>query len=96
MNDQPQEKKKKNERSTPGKEKKNERSTQEKKKKKKKNKQPTPTQKKKKKLKGGQKLLLWVPYVCLITILSLSYELWKQSYCLPNKLFAISPIIFEL
>ena len=22
---------------------------------------------------------LWVPYVCLITILPLSYELWKQS-----------------
>ena len=59
-------------------------------KKKKKNKQPKPTQKKKKKLndqprkrnekkesKGGQKLRLWVPYVCLITILTLSYELWK-------------------
>ena len=27
--------------------------------------------------KGGQKLWLWIPYVCLITILSLSYELWK-------------------
>ena len=37
-----------------------------------------PTQKKKKKKpKGGQKLRLWVPYVCLITILPLSYELWK-------------------
>ena len=23
-------------------------------------------------------------------------ELWKQSYCLPNKLFAMSPTIFEL
>ena len=34
-------------------------------------------EKKKKKSKGGQKLRLWVPYVCLITILSLSYELWK-------------------
>ena len=27
--------------------------------------------------KGGQKLRLWIPYVCLITILPLSYELWK-------------------
>ena len=43
--------------------------TQEKKKKK-----PTPTQKKKRKSKGGQKLRLWVPYVCLIAILPLSYE----------------------
>ena len=50
----------------------------------------------KKESKGGQKLRLWVPYVCLITILSLSYELWKQSYCLPYKLFAIGPTIFEL
>ena len=32
---------------------------------------------KKKKSKGGQKLRLWVPYVCLIIILPLSYELWK-------------------
>ena len=32
---------------------------------------------KKKKSKGGQKLRLWVSYVCLITILPLSYELWK-------------------
>ena len=32
---------------------------------------------KKKKSKVGQKLRLWVPYVCLITILPLSYELWK-------------------
>ena len=54
-----------------------------------------PTEKKKKS-KGGQKLRLWVPYVCLITILSLSYELWKQSYCLPNKLFTMDPTIFEL
>ena len=23
-------------------------------------------------------------------------ELWKQSYCLPNKLFAMGPTIFEL
>ena len=49
--------------------------TQEKKKKKKK-KRTTPTQKKKKS-KGGQKLRLWVPYVCLIIILSLCYKLWK-------------------
>ena len=34
-------------------------------------------EKKKKKVKSGQKLRLWVPYMCLITILSLSYELWK-------------------
>ena len=32
---------------------------------------------KKKKSKGGQKLRLWILYVCLITILPLSYELWK-------------------
>ena len=50
----------------------------------------------KKKSKGGQKLRLWVLYVCLITILSLSYELWKQSYCLPSKLFAMDSTIFEL
>ena len=50
----------------------------------------------KKKSKGGQKLRLWVLYVCLITILSLSYELWKQTYCLPNKIFAMDPTIFEL
>ena len=83
--------------------------TQEKKRKeKKKHKQPTPTQekkkkkkkhsqrqpRKKKKKKSGQKLRLWVPYVCLITILPLSYELWKQSYCLPNKLFVMGPTIF--
>ena len=43
----------------------------------KKKEQPTSTQKKIKKSKGGQKLRLWVPYVCLITILPLSYELWK-------------------
>ena len=49
--------------------------TQEKKKKRKKKTQPTPTQKKKKRSKSGQKLWLWVPYVCLITILPLSYEL---------------------
>ena len=67
------------------KKKKNEQPTQEKKKKKKMNSQRQPKKKKmnsqrqprKKKSKGGQKLLLWVPYVCLITILSLSYELWK-------------------
>ena len=47
------------------------------KKKKKKTEQPTQEKKEKKKSKDGQKLRLWVPYVCLITILSLSYELWK-------------------
>ena len=69
-----------------------------KKKKEKKERKPTPAQerKKKKKSKGGQKLRLWVPYVYLITILSLSYELWKQSYCLPNKLFVMGLTIFEL
>ena len=56
----------------PGKEKKR------KKKKKNTNSQRQPRKRKrKKKSKGGQKLRLWVPYVCLITILSLSYELWK-------------------
>ena len=60
---------------------------------KKKNSQP---RKRKEKKKKSQKLRLWVPYMCLITILSLSYELWKQSYCLPNKLFTMGPIIFEL
>ena len=45
---------------------------------KKKKKPEQPTQEKKKKMsKGGQKLRLWVPYVCLITIFPLSYELWK-------------------
>ena len=39
--------------------------------------QLTQEKKKKKKSKRGQKLQLWVPYVCLITILSLNYELWK-------------------
>ena len=88
MNGQPQEKKKKNERSNqerkkkkkkkqptpnPGKEKKR----KEKKKKKKKNSQRPTNKKKKKKSKVGQKLRLWVPYACLITILPLSYELWK-------------------
>ena len=33
--------------------------------------------KKKKKSKGAAKYYLWVSYVCLIKILSLSYELWK-------------------
>ena len=31
----------------------------------------------KKKSKGAAKYCLWVSYMCLITILSLSYELWK-------------------
>ena len=38
---------------------------------------PGKEKEKKKNSKGGQKLRLWVPYVCLITILPLSYELWK-------------------
>ena len=68
--------KKKNQTANPGKEKKKKRTSNANPKKKKTYKQPTPTQKKKKS-KGGQKLRLWVPYMCLITILSLSYELWK-------------------
>ena len=43
---------------------------------KKKNRTANP-RKEKKRSKGGQKLRLWVSYVCLITILPLSYELWK-------------------
>ena len=39
--------------------------------------QPTQEKKGKKKSKGATEYCLWVPYVCLITILSLSYELWK-------------------
>ena len=46
-------------------------------KKKKKKRTNSQRQPRKKKSKGGQKLRLWVPYVCLITILPLSYELWK-------------------
>ena len=44
-----------------------------------------PGEERKKKVKSGQKLrlgtvwyCLWVHYMCLITILLLSYELWKQ------------------
>ena len=55
------------------------------------------------KKKGGQKLRLWVPYVCLITILPLSYELWKQSYgnrvivCQTNFLLWVPPFLsYEL
>ena len=57
--------------------------TQEKKKrKKKKNRTANPREdRKKKKVKRWSKVAaeyyLWVPYVCLIIILSLSYELWK-------------------
>ena len=39
---------------------------------------------------------LWVPYMCLITILPLSYELWKQSYDFLNNFFAMGPTIFQL
>ena len=59
------------------------RSERKKKKKKKKNNR-TANQEKKGKKKKSQKLskvaaqyYLWVPYMCLITILLLSYELWK-------------------
>ena len=45
-------------------------------KKKKKTEQPT-QEKKEKKSKKLQLVLFMGPYVCLITILSLSYELWK-------------------
>ena len=38
--------------------------------------------------KDGQKLRLWIPYVCLITILPLSYELWKLKN--NQKLFSVS------
>ena len=52
----------------------------EKKKKREPNSQPR-RRKGKKKVKRWSKVAaeycLWVPYVCLITILSLSYELWK-------------------
>ena len=57
--------------------------------------------KKIKKSKGGQKLRLWVPHVCLFTEILLSYEWWKQSYgnrviVWPNNLFTMDPTIFEL
>ena len=39
--------------------------------------QPRKRKEKKKKSKGAAEYCLWVPYVCLITILLLSYELWK-------------------
>ena len=48
--------------------------TQDKKKKKKRTVQPT---QEKKKVKRWSKIVTVSPYVCLITILSLSYELWK-------------------
>ena len=70
MNGQPRKKKKKKNQRQP-------RKRKEKKKKKKKRANAQPRKKKKKKSKVGQKLRLWVPYVCLITILPLSYELWK-------------------
>ena len=64
----PFKKKKKNQTANPGKEKEKEKEKKE---------RTTNANLEKKKSKGGQKLRLWVPYVCLITILSLSYELWK-------------------
>ena len=70
------------------------------KKKKKKNRTANPGEERKKKVKrlskGAVEYCLWVPYVYLITILPLSYELWKQCYRLPNNLFAMGPTIFEL
>ena len=53
-------------------------------KKKKKNEQPTQEKKKIKVVKSCGRYYLRVPHVCLITKMSLSYELWKQSYRLPN------------
>ena len=45
------------------------------------NSQPREERKKKsQRSKVAAEYCLWVPYVCLIIILSLSYELWKQSY----------------
>ena len=75
-----------------------------KKKKKKKTQNSQPGEERKKKSQKWSKVTaeycLWVPYVCLITKLPLSYELWKlktpQSYRLPNNLFIMDPIIFEL
>ena len=50
-------------------------------KKKKKNQKTNPGEERKKKVKwwskGAVEYCFWVPYVYLITILSLSYELWK-------------------
>ena len=55
------------------------RSERKKKKKKKSNSQPGEERKKKsqKWSKVAAQYCLWVPYMCLITILLLSYELWK-------------------
>ena len=61
-----------------------------KKKRKKKERTEQPTQKKKKKVKVVKSCdwyCLRVPHVCLITKMSLSYKLWKQSYRLSNNLF---------
>ena len=65
-------------------------------KKKKKNRTTNPRKKKVKVVKSCSWYYLRVPHVCLITKMPLSYELWKQSYRLPNNLFAIGPTIFEL
>ena len=46
-------------------------------KKKKKTEQPTQEKKKSKVVKSCSWYCLWVPYVCLITKMPLSYELWK-------------------
>ena len=55
-----------------------------------------PRKKKVKVVKSCGWYCLQVPHMCLITKMSLSYELWKQSYRLPNNLFVIGPTIFEL
>ena len=60
------EKKKKKKKNQPRKKKINNRTTN-----------PEKKKNEKKESKSGQKLRQWVPYVCLITILPLSYELWK-------------------
>ena len=64
--------------------------------KKKKNRIANPGKKKVKVVKSCSWYCLRVPHVCLITKMSLSYELWKQSYRLPNNFFAMGPTIFEL
>ena len=58
-------------------------------KKKKKENQPRKKKKKLKVVKSYGWYCLRIPHVCLITKMPLSYELWKQSYRLPNNLFAM-------
>ena len=100
MNNQPRKKKKKERK------KKKKKNSQPRKKKKKKQRTANPG-KRKKKVKSCGWYCLRVPHVCLITKMPLSYfhnsklknqiiEWWKQSYRLPNNLFAMGPTIFEL